>query len=211
MAASPPGFSGPSLLATAALVLVASACGEDRAVREAERDAAREAAVRALADALNDRDWAALDTLLTGDYTRHSQATPAANVNSREDFVEFLREDAAAFPDARIDLEKLVAEGDQVAFWGTYSGTQEGPTGVFPATGERMELDFAGIHRFREGRIAETWVTWDNLAALVQLGHWEVTPPSERPDPDAFCAVWVPARAPAVDDTAGAADPSGPP
>jgi hypothetical protein len=26
------------------------------------------------------------------------------------------------------------------------------------------------VHRIAEGKIVETWVTWDNLAALSQLG-----------------------------------------
>jgi hypothetical protein len=39
-----------------------------------------------------------------------------------------------------------------------------------------MEIDFAGVHRIEDGKIAETWVTWDNLVGLTQLGLW---PPSE--------------------------------
>lgn len=48
--------------------------------------------------------------------------------------------------------------------------------GPFPATGNEMEISFAGIHRIEDGKIAETWVTWDNLTALTQLGLW---PPPE--------------------------------
>lgn len=181
-----------------AILLVAGGC--EPGPREGElraREARNEAVVRALAEALNAKEYAALDTLLTDDYTRHSQATPAANVRSLEDFVAFLREDVGAFPDARLELETLIPDGDRVAFWGTYTGTQQGRMGVFPPTGERIELEFAGVHRFEGNEIAETWVTWDNLTALVQLGHWEVRPVTERPSPDAYCAVWVPVRAPA--------------
>ncbi|HUP19865.1 MAG TPA: ester cyclase [Gemmatimonadota bacterium] len=177
----------PGLLAAALLL---AACGgapsDDPAVRERN-----EAVVRALAEALNEHDFAALDTLLTEGYVRHSQATPEYDIDSRDEFVQFARDDVEAFPEAELELERLVSAGDEVAFWGTYRGTQSGVMGVFPPTGEEVELHFSGIHRLEDGRVAETWVTWDNLTALVQLGHWEVQPVSQRPSENAFCAVWI--------------------
>jgi hypothetical protein len=34
-----------------------------------------------------------------------------------------------------------------------------------------MDCKAVGIHRLENGKIVETWVTWDNMAALAQLGH----------------------------------------
>jgi len=70
----------------------------------------------------------------------------------------------------------LVAEGDRVAFWGTFTGTQEGPMGPFPATGRRLESEIGGMFRIETGKLAELWVTWDNLSGLAQLGLF---PPPE--------------------------------
>jgi predicted ester cyclase len=42
--------------------------------------------------------------------------------------------------------------------------------GPFPATGRRMSITIIGMHRFESGKIAETWTSWDNVAALAQLG-----------------------------------------
>jgi len=42
--------------------------------------------------------------------------------------------------------------------------------GPFPATHKRMELNIIGMHRFDHGRVAETWTSWDDVAALNQLG-----------------------------------------
>ena len=58
-----------------------------------------------------------------------------------------------------------------MAVWATYRGTQRGRWGSFPPSGKSLEVDFVGFFRIEQGRIAELWVTWDNLAALVQLGH----------------------------------------
>lgn len=39
-----------------------------------------------------------------------------------------------------------------------------------------MDLVIVGMHRFQDGAIAETWTSWDNVAALTQLG---LMPPAE--------------------------------
>ena len=54
----------------------------------------------------------------------------------------------------------------------TYSGTQTGPIGEFPATDKAAESTFLTIFRIEDGKIAELWVEWDNLAMLMQLGHF---------------------------------------
>jgi steroid delta-isomerase-like uncharacterized protein len=126
--------------------------------------------VLSFAAAGNDNDIEAFDTLLAPDFVRHCEATPDISVASREEFKQFYRDTAQTFPDQRMTLEALVAEGDRVAFWGTFSGTQEGPMGPFPPTGRRLESDIGGMFRIEAGRIAELWVTWDNLAGLAQLG-----------------------------------------
>lgn len=131
----------------------------------------------AMIAAVNARDLDSLDELITPDVVRHSQATPDVVVRSLDDFKAFLRSDFAAVPDSEIACPMVAVEGDLLASWCRYRGTQQGAMGPFPATGGRVDLDFAGFMRFEEGRIAEIWVTWDNLTALTQLGHF--------PPPDA--------------------------
>ncbi len=140
---------------------------------------ANKALVRAFAEAGNDNDLEAFDRLIDPGFVRHCEATPEVSVRSCEDFKQFYRDTATTFPDQRLTLQTLVAEGDRVAFWGTFSGTQQGPMGPFPATGKRMESDCAGVFRIEDGKIAELWVTWDNLAGLAQLG---LLPPPASPD-----------------------------
>lgn len=123
-------------------------------------------------EAINNRDWEALDDLIAPNYIRHCQATPDVKVNSLEDFKQFLKQDAATFPDSRMTIHHMVAEGNLVAFHGTYVGTQEGQMGPFPPTNKQMSLEFFGVHRIENGKLAESWLTWDNLAALTQLGHY---------------------------------------
>ncbi len=197
------------LFAALLAALAPAACGGDPETGPGD-PASNEAIVEAFAEAMNEHDWAALDTLLVEGYVRHSQATPEYEIDSREEFVQFARDDVEAFPEAALEIERLVSAGDEVAFWGTWRGTQTGAMGVFPPTGEEVALHFSGIHRLEGGRVAETWVTWDNLTALVQLGHWEVQPVSQRPSDDAFCAVWITAPAPAASVGDAGPTPLGP-
>jgi steroid delta-isomerase-like uncharacterized protein len=138
------------------------------------------ALVRRFGEAMNSRQLDALDEIVASDFVRHCQATPEVDVRSLEGFKEFLRQDAVVFPDSVQTARHVVAEGDLVAVWATYEGTQRGPMGPFPPSGRRMSLDFAAFLRIENGKIAEMWVTWDNVAGLAQLGHFPPAP-GKRP------------------------------
>ncbi|MGE0822972.1 MAG: ester cyclase [Candidatus Binatia bacterium] len=134
------------------------------------------AVIRRFWNAMNTRQWDTFDELLAPDVVRHCQATPEFNVRSCEQFREFCRWEAAVFPDSRQTITHLVAEGDFVAVWATYAGTQRGQMGPFPPTGKNFQIDFGAVFRMVKGKIAEWWVTWDNMALLTQLGHLPPSP-----------------------------------
>ena len=119
-----------------------------------------------------------LDKYIAADYVRHCQATPEAVVESLDDFKALLRSWSDTYSEITTKADVFIAEGDFVAFYGSFSAIQIGPMGPFPATGKQMVSEFAGYHRIAEGKIAETWVTWDNLSALMQLGLF----PPQAPD-----------------------------
>ena len=127
--------------------------------------------VRSFGEAINLRQLDILDDIVAPDFIRHCQATPEVDVRSLQGFKEFLRQDSVVFPDSIQTARYVVAEGDLVAVWATYEGTQKGPMGPFPASGKRMQVDFGVFLRIENGKIAEMWVTWDNVAALAQLGY----------------------------------------
>lgn len=125
--------------------------------------------VRAFTEAVNRRDWDALDGLVAADFVRHSTAAPG--VSSRDDLKRYLRSEFAIFPDAYESVEDLVAERDRVAVRHSFRGTQTGPMGRYPASGRVLTADYLAVYRVADGKIAEAWVEWDNLSGLVQLGH----------------------------------------
>lgn len=127
--------------------------------------------VRRFVDAVNARDYEALDAIVAPDIVRYCPATPDVVVRNRDDLRRFLAMDAETFPDNRVQLDTLVAEGNVVAFWAAYTGTQTGAMGPFPASGKRASAEFAGTFRIEHGRIAEVRLVWDNVSLLKQLGH----------------------------------------
>lgn len=134
------------------------------------------ALARRFGEAMNGRQFDLLDEIVASDFVRHCQATPQADVRSLRGFKEYLRQDAMVFPDSIQTPKHLLADGDLVAVWASYEGTQRGQMGPFPPSGRKMQLEFGAILRVENGMIAEMWVTWDNMAALAQLGHMPAVP-----------------------------------
>ncbi len=77
----------------------------------------------------------------------------------------------ASFPDTRMEVIDLVAEGETVVGRFTCSGTHLGEWLGHAPTGRRFEaVDEVSFFRFRAGRIVDAWGIEDNLARLEQLG-----------------------------------------
>ena len=163
-----------TLAAGTALLVLITGC-KPTAIRQAEDN--KQVFLRSI-DAINNKNFEALNDLGIPNFVRHCQATPDVKVNSLEDFKNYLRQDSAIFPDSRLTIDHLVAEGNFVAFHGTYVATQKEPMGPFPPSNKQMSIEIAGVQRFENGKVAEMWVTWDNLAALGQLGYFP--PPAQE-------------------------------
>ncbi len=140
--------------------------------------------VMAAVQAITDGRYDDLDLYIAHNYVRHCQATPEANVTSLEEFKALMRFYEGAFTDTELKIDMLVAEGDLVAIWGSYSGTHTGQMGPYAATGRHMVSDMGGVHRLADGKIVETWVTWDNLSMLDQLGLWSPPAPATAEEQD---------------------------
>ena len=136
------------------------------------------AVVRHILERLGAGDVDAFVEALSPGYVRHCQAMRPGleEIHGPAAMRGFLESTRASFPDYREDVEMLVGEGDFVAWRSLGTGTQLGPMGPFPPSGRRMSITIIGMHRFENGKIAETWTSWDNLAAARQLGR-EPGPP----------------------------------
>jgi predicted ester cyclase len=77
-----------------------------------------------------------------------------------------------SFPDFRMEVVDVVAEGDKVVGYFKCSGTHQGEWRGHPPTGRRFEdVDEVYIFRVEDGKLASALaVVEDNLTRLRQLG-----------------------------------------
>lgn len=120
----------------------------------------------------NDRRLDLVDELLADDFGRSNAANPHENEPGNDDDVLRVQTWLDAFPDLRITIDDLFADGDRVAVRSTWTGTQRGPLAQFgaPATDRRAEWGATIVYRVECGQLQENWVTMDFLTLLRQLG-----------------------------------------
>lgn len=150
-----------------AFVVLVLVCSAPCVAGEAENIQLAESMVKAI----NDRNLARLDHLVSPSVVRHSAATAGVVVTNLAEFKAFLESDFSAVPDSVMKIDVIFGNQNFVAMRATYSGTQSGQMGPFPATGKRFALPFVGILKIDDAKISEMWVEWDNVFALTQLGH----------------------------------------
>ena len=129
--------------------------------------------VKEFIHATNNRDWDKFENLVTVDFIRHS-SSDSVTVDSRDKLKEFHQRELVTFPDIKETILLLIQEGDYVAARLNFQGTQIGDMGPFPATGKKLNADFNCIFKLTDGKISESWVEYDNLNGLIQLGHYKL-------------------------------------
>jgi steroid delta-isomerase-like uncharacterized protein len=118
---------------------------------------------------------AAVDELVAEDVIEHAPGPDQGP--GREGFKHFVRSFRRAFPDLRITVEDLIAEGDRAVARITIRGTHQGDFMGAAPTGRAICITETNILRFQEGKIVEHWGNGDDLGLLQQLG---VLPPLDR-------------------------------
>jgi steroid delta-isomerase-like uncharacterized protein len=125
--------------------------------------------VREMLEAWNDKDMDRVESYSTPE-ARMTNPALGAKFTMRE----YAETWARAFPDGKIQITNLVAQGDccvaEFIGRGTHTGPLRTPMGEVPATGKRVELPLVEIYRLREGRITEGKVYFDTAALMAQLG-----------------------------------------
>src|SRR5215207_1061023 len=109
------------------------------------------------------------DEIYAPDYVGHDPSNPE-DVRGLQAAKRAAADYRRAFPDLRVTVEDLIAEGDKVAARLRVRGTHLGDLNGIAPTGRRV--DFTGIvmSRVEGGRIAEDWANFDDLGMMRQLG-----------------------------------------
>ena len=92
-----------------------------------------------------------------------------------EDVKRFQAAQHGAFPDMRVTIEDQIAEGDKVVTRVTVRGTHQGAFRGMAPTGNEVEIHGIAIFRFSpEGKVVETWESFDELGVMRQSVEQEL-------------------------------------
>jgi steroid delta-isomerase-like uncharacterized protein len=120
-------------------------------------------------------DLALVDQLVAPQYVMHSTSSPEP-IRGPQGLKGLITTLRTAFPDLRLTVEDMVAEGDRVVDRFIARGTHRGELFGIPPTAKQVAWLGIAIHRLVGGQLVETWASPDNLGLLRQLG---AVPPPE--------------------------------
>jgi steroid delta-isomerase-like uncharacterized protein len=120
-------------------------------------------------DLINAGDIDAFGDLLADAFVEHEELPGLSP--SKDGVKTFFRMQLSAFPDLRMDVQDIVADGAKVVARVRYTGTQRGEFQGMPATGKSVDVQLVDIFAFDgDGRVREHWGVADQLTLLQQLG-----------------------------------------
>ena len=128
----------------------------------------KELARRFYKEVYGDWNMALVDEVLSPGFTSHDW--PNDGRTGPQAFREYYAAIRSAVPDARYDVDDLIAEGDKVVVRWTLLGTHQGDFGGIAPTGLPIALKGIAIYRVADGKLMERWVVSDLHGMLEEIG-----------------------------------------
>jgi predicted ester cyclase len=116
-------------------------------------------------------DWnmALVDDVVSPRFTSHDW--PEDGPSGPPAFRDYYAAIRSAVPDARYEVDDLIAEGDRVVVRWRLLGTHEGDFGGIAPTGKPITLKGIAIYRVDSGMLMERWVVSDLHGLLEEIGQ----------------------------------------
>jgi len=123
---------------------------------------------RFYAEVWNKGNLDAVADLLSSDFVDHAAPPgfPPGLEGAKQVFVMY----RSAFPDFRLSVGDVIAEGDKVVVRWVTQGTHQGELMGIPPTGKRVTVTGIDLFRVAGGKIAEHWAEFDMMGMMQQLG-----------------------------------------
>ena len=119
-------------------------------------------------EVMNKKNLGAIDELGSPEFVDHSNKPGQAPglKGAKDNIAMFLK----AFPDIKMNVEEIIAEGDIVVARVSGAGTHKGDFFGTPATGKRVSFHGIDMMRYKGGKVVEVWHYGDDAAVMAQLG-----------------------------------------
>lgn len=111
-----------------------------------------------------------LDSFVAAEAVVHNAGDPFGHLRGPEHVRQLIEMYRSAFSGLRATIRLQIAEGDHASTLLEVSGDNTGELMGQPATGRHASVLVTQTDRVVDGKIAESWSTWDVLSMLQQLG-----------------------------------------
>ena len=130
--------------------------------------------VRRYIEMVNERDYSHLNEVMHENFSGRPGQESLNGIEERKQLNEYL---ASIFPNMRNELNELIAEGDKVVAYTTFTAKH---TGVdfygHPASGKTGQFDIIAIYTLKDGKLLSGRVVQDQLSGFQQLGFYPPLP-----------------------------------
>jgi predicted ester cyclase len=100
------------------------------------------------------------------------QAATLAEISTLKDYTEWMKGLLTPIPDLTYDIAAFATDEarNAVSVYGVVHGTQTGPGGPVPPTGNAVTVDYVYVMRFDGDKIRHMTKIWNDGYTLKQLG-----------------------------------------
>jgi steroid delta-isomerase-like uncharacterized protein len=122
---------------------------------------------RLLDETWNKKNLAKLEESVSPQFAIH---TPDGTVRGLNEYRQFHEAYSQAFPDCKMTIDEIIAEGDLVSVRYTFTGTHKGDLRGIAPTSKQIRLQGISLNRVSNGKVNEVFSVWDRLTMYEQLG-----------------------------------------
>ena len=118
------------------------------------------------------KGWEGCRASCAPDATFSAQAEPLLDLQTLEQYTEWMKGILTVLPDARYEIKSFATdeERNNVAAYAVFHGTHTGPGGPVPPTGRRMSTDYVYVMQFEGEKIVHMTKIWHAGLAMKDLG-----------------------------------------
>lgn len=127
----------------------------------------KQAARRLIEEAYGKGNLGVFDELCAPEFRGHDPFTGEATLQQEKEHCRMYR---AAFSDLKPTVLGCWADGEIVTTHWRMTGLHTGTLQGIAPTSARCAVEGISVGRYRNGRLAESWLQWDALGLLRQLG-----------------------------------------
>jgi steroid delta-isomerase-like uncharacterized protein len=118
----------------------------------------------------NERKLDVVDELISPSHALHDANVPGSQIGP-DGYKQQVVRLTTAFPDLHFAIEDIFSEKDKLVVSWMVSGTHKGEYEGIPPTDKKILVDGITISYMANGKILDSYVSWDALGLMRQLGH----------------------------------------